>query len=1293
MTRFSQSGLARCALAALLMAMLAAPTTRASSGAQPASSPLFAPAVVDSAPATVACTAAIAPVRLTDGLPFTRHVVHGGESILLQAGGLPANAAIRVLLDLPRVRRSGSLEVPISYSPPTLAAGSDAAGTLVDAHGKKAVTVTLPADTATGTATISLVLQPGAGPAPALQAVRTWHVPVAPSAPAILVHTRPLTAVTYRVSDPAAPGTLCTGNANASGALLLTGVPAGTGYLAIGTASSPIVAYHPVTAPGEITQVQSSGPAVGAGVAQAAAGGACDQQTGTVTQLQDTLSGVATAKSGSGPFGDYLAGVSALDTFTAELTSIGAEGAYEPISHATPVQVVLIHPGQPAIGVGSVAIGADTAGAGTQATPGYTSATLKFDTSALEVGANVLEWQVGSGANACKVDFVLNAAKNPANTVLGTLDTYYDPAVGYQISGVLPTKPRLYFRKDIDLQLPAESLASAQLPAEVFQNWINEGDIGIDVHETIRTDGSWTGTVSGHARLIILNHTLYNDTLPTYSGGGASLTQGSMVVKAEHLAHESRNVSLYNALFLIPDINTVAVVNVHLTIGGDVTASIGIPASLDSVVFTLLPTLTFSIGGTGDVFTPLGNVSAGISGTLGLAAPITLHVPGGLGVTFGANVSVSAHFNSDVFGHADPVLLDKCLGDCSVVAGAQSPLAHLIAALRPGGPAPAYLPPALPGRTLAPGYLSPPSSARTPAAVASAPSTQRLVVPVSTQVGPALFDTAPSVSLSPDGALAAVWVAAQPGGRRLLRAQIGNRGAQTLPTTGRVPSLPRIAWIGAHTAVAVWSSRPAITGDPVSQHLLYAVWNGRAWTAPAQVATGSAVPTEPALAANPRTGQATLVWLACPAGGGLAQFVGSCVVTGADWRNGQWHANWTIPGALQGANTPSVAMGVDGAVHLTWLAGQLGNGHLLYAQRTAERWSAPTAIHGLPDGVQRGSLAVDAQGRPIVAVESSGEISAARQSAPGVWTLWNLGAGSAPQLASASRQGIALLTSGSGIGTGTDAHPLSVSVLQGKAWSTALGLPLSQRDGASAAIAVNPLDGGLQVIASGRPVTNAASGQPGGYGAGSAPTALDAGQRLYDVAIAPGSAATLSADQISLSDSHPAAGAPVLLNVQVWNLGMTTAPAGIPLSLTITVDGVVHPLRLTTAQPILANGMIVAATPLHSPEGLLDVRIQQGTRTIGQATLGRPPAPQHVLVTQQDGTTEVQWAPAADTDITGYAIYNEDDRNTPTLLGIASGSSWEGSLVNAQGAVLVATIDRHGRESLPVRVGSSPSKL
>jgi len=635
------------------MAMLAAPTTRASSGAQPASSPLFAPAVVDSAPATVACTAAIAPVRLTDGLPFTRHVVHGGESILLQAGGLPANAAIRVLLDLPRVRRSGSLEVPISYSPPTLAAGSDAAGTLVDAHGKKAVTVTLPADTATGTATISLVLQPGAGPAPALQAVRTWHVPVAPSAPAILVHTRPLTAVTYRVSDPAAPGTLCTGNANASGALLLTGVPAGTGYLAIGTASSPIVAYHPVTAPGEITQVQSSGPAVGAGVAQAAAGGACDQQTGTVTQLQDTLSGVATAKSGSGPFGDYLAGVSALDTFTAELTSIGAAGAYEPISHATPVQVVLIHPGQPAIGVGSVAIGADTAGAGTQATPGYTSATLKFDTSALEVGANVLEWQVGSGANACKVDFVLNAAKNPANTVLGTLDTYYDPAVGYQISGVLPTKPRLYFRKDIDLQLPAESLASAQLPAEVFQNWINEGDIGIDVHETIRTDGSWTGTVSGHARLIILNHTLYNDTLPTYSGGGASLTQGSMVVKAEHLAHESRNVSLYNALFLIPDINTVAVVNVHLTIGGDVTASIGIPASLDSVVFTLLPTLTFSIGGTGDVFTPLGNVSAGISGTLGLAAPITLHVPGGLGVTFGANVSVSAHFNSDVFGHAD----------------------------------------------------------------------------------------------------------------------------------------------------------------------------------------------------------------------------------------------------------------------------------------------------------------------------------------------------------------------------------------------------------------------------------------------------------------------------------------------------------------------------------------------------------------------------------------------------------------------------------------------------------------
>ncbi|MDB5057558.1 MAG: hypothetical protein JWO59_1030, partial [Chloroflexi bacterium] len=909
----------------------------------------------------MACLHPDPPISIHLGGPaLSRPLIHGGDTLLLRADALPPHRTFALLFDIPRVHSSANVRVPIRYSPPAVTAVSDADGKLVDLQGNPGLHVVVPGDASSGAGTLRLLEQGSSW-----QRVQT--LPMLPQPPAVEIRARDATGQPVPdavVRFEGAGRIRCAARTDAHGNLLLTHAPAGTASVSVLRGAEVLGVFHPYLAAGQTVVLAAvPGPKSGPVVVTAHSSLNCDKKTGYTYALRDSASGLPTATSGDGPFGVFIAGIATADTFTAQLTSKAASGSLGPIAHDTAIAVGVITVDNTTVPIPSK-VGSDVPGGGPSGTAGYTNLTFRLDVGALPAGKNYIQINVGAPSSYCTLLSEVDVASNPTDTPLGTVDSYFDPATtSYQIDGVLPTHPKLKFHEPLDFSLPSQSLGAAQLPAADFQNWNNEGQIGLEVHETVRTDGSWSGTVGGHARLILFNYTLVNKDLPLLQGSGPNLRTGSMA-RTVRLVGKTIDTSLYNYLVAVPELGIILVVNLRFDASGNVDVKVEVPPTLDQAAFTIDPSVTGSIIGSATLPTPFGTFSAELSGDVGLAAPVTLRVPGGPAVHVGMLISATAKFGSPLGSPAPLKILPlQCIGSCGP-AGQSVRIASskVVANMLQGNTAPAW---------------SSESRSSPKRAVDRA-----VPVNLSVQAGKTAPDAQPATALAPDGTPATLWISTRRDGTQALRSQVGHALPRTIVTNGVALATPQITWIGPHRALAVWMASTAAPLDVVRlqsalpnarnelmralfarQQLFSSQWDGSAWSAPEMITDGMALNAEPSLAGDAATGQAVLAWVRGPRASIQPGSLSGLTIASMRFDGGAWSAPATVSTTGQGAvNAPSVALGPQGNAGVAWLEGPLGTGRAMVSQIGTAGWTAPATIAGLSSSAQRIALAFDAQG-------------------------------------------------------------------------------------------------------------------------------------------------------------------------------------------------------------------------------------------------------------------------------------------------------------------------------------------
>jgi len=1220
--------------------------------------------------ASMACARpdSLVPVSF-DGKGASIPHLHGGDSLLARAGGLPPSRAYRLLLDIPRARRSANVSVPIRYSPPTIAAATNATGALVDAQGNPGVRVTLPLDAASGAGTISLIEQ---STAPGSIA-RVRSLIVAPHPPAVEVHALdaagravPRANVLLRGG-----GVSCVAQTDARGNLLLSNVPAGTATVSITRGGEDFGTYHPDAVAGETTVLQRPAldkirPVQGYRLN-------CGHSNVYAVSLLDTASGLPTGRSGDGPFGVFLSGISTLDTFTAHLTSKAADGSLGPILHDVPIAVSVDTALHSTAAVHALLGGDSPAGA----PGGFTSLSFTLDVGQLPAGTNYVTITVGTGDRSCAEPYLIQVAKDPTNTPLGTVDSYFDPASNsYQVDGVLPTHPKLQFDKSIDLNLPSQSFGGAQTPAVGLASFQNEGSIGLEVHETIHTDGSWSGTVGGHARLIFFSHTIVNEELPQLQGGGQSLGQGRMS-RTFHLYGKSIDASLYDYVMFVPQFGIYLVLNVRFSASGNLDLEVGVPATLSEADFTIAPTFTASIAGSATLPTVLGAFSAALSGNIGLAAPITLRIPGSPQAHLGMLISVTATFGSPL-GSPPPlsILPRQCLGDCGPTGQSIRPLSGPIAGSMASGLAPSGVSASTASGAFT-GDPAPASATITFKAGATAPEAQ------------------PATALAPDGSPATVWLTTQPDGTVSLHAQVGHGTPQTLSTNAVALSTPQAAWIGPRRALAVWmestatpttlaqlraaspdARTPLLQALLAKQQLFSSQWDGRRWSAPTAITRSDSLNAEPSLAADAATGKAALAWVRGPLASTDLGSPAGLSVAAMTLEHGVWSAPTTVSAArTSGVNMPRAAIDTHGNPTVAWLEGPIGMGRPMFAPLGTDGRSTPVAVSGLPTSAQRIALAFDTAGRPVVVEEASQSLAGARRDHTGHWRVWNLGSGTTPELSRGAAGSMVLLAEQPSRtpASGSTYQP-AMTVLTGSHWGPRAALAAGTATQASGALAIDPTTGRARVVLGSRPTT------------GFAPTdgLLDRASALPALDIPPANPSTLAPEAITLSDGHPSPGEPITADLRMRNLSTTPMAPGTPVRVRIAASGKVVDRTVRTTRALEAGGVVILNLPLVAPESPLTITVGKGTARLS-AILGLPDAPRDVTVSDgAGGGPLIQWEAGARHDIAGYRVYRLSTGGTPDLVGFAHGTTWVDAQAQGTAAIgryAVAAVDTAGRES------------
>lgn len=1246
----------------------------------------------------------------------SRTAYAGGQSVHVHIPGLQPDTAFDLIFSGPRAIVSGAASVPIAYSPPPTGARTDRSGVLNAA-------VVLPEDTAGGTATILVVPHSPATGASHPNPVAQWTFQTTPRPPSLSVslvdsagHPVRGATLTYIPSSAvSATGvslrSVC-GQTSVSGAATFLAVASGQGQVIASLGKNVVASAQVQAAPGATTHISL--------VSAASQALACNLAGSEVYGLYDRESGGTGASSGTGPFGTFISGVQTLDTFKAmiddgvplnepvSLTFQPAKGSAPGLTVAGHIESLPIAysaaQAQRAPGVMmadyhystvpaalAAASGAPGAGQYVLGAVQNESSILRILTSRFYLFPDIDLSQLAPGAwnvkltlgdnSRCPSVYRLTMIANPWRTPLGTIQPVYDQADhAYYSSDTLPNSGLVgqvlhFSTSDIPVGWdPYDVDGIVTIPGfhAPFPN-LASTDAGIDVNERLYTSGRWDGFITAHAKIQVIGISLADSELPTFSGSGQNLARDQFTVYSDTLAS---NNQLGGQPLLVVPIGFPGIAGGEFKLGveleGSLNASVGVAAVLNRVTLTVTPALTAGIVASAEADLAGSSAGVNVNGNLILQAPVSVSIPDGVQAHLAVRFSVTGHayahfcFISCTGPDVDfTIVAPTCLlGDCTVI----NPAFAL---------APAAVP--MPGRASLVSRLY--DAVPAAAGVAGRAAAGHAAASVRISPGPRYqYPAQPVTAYSTASHQATLWVDSSGGVVRLL-ARVDGGATETIADSRAQIAAPTVAWIGPDRALAVWvgntappaqisalggqGSRPddaALATALSGQELYSAAWDGRTWSTPRRLTTDNLADTEPALAADPRTGLAVLLWTHSSNGVSTADVLQKTSVLAARYGGGRWLAPVPIT-TVDGAHAPVAAVSLQGSFSAAWLQGTGSAAKVLFAPALTGPRPAATSIRGLPAGLTSLRLALDGAGDPVLAVAGT-SLAAARRAPSGTWTVWQMGNGSLPRLAAKADGSVlfAAVTS-----NGTASQSLSARVLPlGGTWGGAVPLANAGATPAGLAAAIDPRTGTLLTLLQGA----------------SSSTALDASMQLHALDVPAAGHLALVSQGVALSPPQPAPGTQASVQVQVENTGIATLPAG--SIVTLRTGFVTRALRL--AAPLLPGATTTLRTGVVMPSTALQISALAGGGVV-KAALGLPPAPTTLgnAPAGSAGELQLNWAAAADPDVVGYRIYRGLGSSGPlSMVGIAGGTLW----LDAQRETgrsytyRVTAIDRFGRESL-----------
>ncbi len=518
---------------------------------------------------------------------------------------------------------------------------------------------------------------------------------------------------------------------------------------------------------------------------------------------------------------------------------------------------------------------------------------------------------------------------------------------------------------------------------------------------------------------------------------------------------------------------------------------------------------------------------------------------------------------------------------------------------------------------------------------------------------------------------------------------------QRLTQDAALVESPKVAYVNSDTAVAVWqqsklSVEQALAADQArlvsSSELYFARWDGQAWSAPAPITDDDVLDAKPVLASGPGSDSMALAWLRANQAAGAEQKPIGLYYAIFDG------AQWSAPALVDPQSTAldrqaTLALDGDGLPHAAWvrdLDGDVSTSEdrqIVLAVFGGTVWSRPVVIPNLPSGAYTPSLALDADGNPILAfvvpalLPESGRLGtgdgnnsqlfAAYRNDHG-WRVAAVGENTFAERptvrVSSGRQAIIMYRR---FGSATDVH------LSGDVAGAVANLSASTLSFATGFLTADGLSNWQVAYDIDRQTGNSfvvnVKQAPSGAGAATLArlaTAVSAGGKRSARALTTGNAAVTSIvlpfapdlaigpSDVSFSNPHPLGGFTVTITAAVHNLGLKTAADDAPVSLDF-YDGDALIGRRHIATPIVFDSSLAVSLPYTLPRGGLHairVVVDPGN-TIGEsdesnnvavAVLGQPPAPPNLSGFVLPGSGRkptLQWDPPQTQGIDRYRVY------------------------------------------------------
>lgn len=501
----------------------------------------------------------------------------------------------------------------------------------------------------------------------------------------------------------------------------------------------------------------------------------------------------------------------------------------------------------------------------------------------------------------------------------------------YQFSGILP-KPAFDFNSPIDLGIVK------------LDNIVR---VGIPVQETLRLDGSWDGSAKAQALIEFLSIDFLNEELDYEPSGGPFPTRTYTLPTV----HEEQ----FKFCIPIPGLTWV--------LGFDFCWCIFTCCEFIGASFTV----SVCLAGFVDVDS---KIKEDLSANLTVSPGITLSIP--IELKLGVLICSAT-------GRVEPAVTVKFPLVCDLfpdpACGFDNPCLEIYAILH-------YKISCLGIKVAGGDYGT--GRIRVGCRSDEAPPDS----PLAQTFGVEPLSPSPSVASNGAGRALAVWMQEDstdpntPRRRLYYSVNDGTNWSAPQPIYQGYPLVdaPNVAFYGPNRAVAVWvqnkltfqqaqmSDAPTLLSN---SELYYATWDGRRWSAPTAITNDTALDSGPALAAEPSSGQAMLVWNRFNEAARPGQFPIGIAYSSFDGR--RWSAPAFIdPNWNARDSGPKVGFDRNGQAVAMWLRdmdkdpGTSPDRQIVLSRLTGRTWSAPEVIPNLPTGPYAPSFAFDKSNNLII---------------------------------------------------------------------------------------------------------------------------------------------------------------------------------------------------------------------------------------------------------------------------------------------------------------------------------------